>query len=306
MQQKINKSRELLLSTSFLEKFTIAINEVYHYERYMDFLIIPSLSGHKTLAYLPLLNYTDRQHDEVEDLLELSKENSYQIRTLNFSYNDFKPNDTVTMRLDIEGQSSEELFSNAVKSRCRNKVRNALKKYNYRLTYGHASKDIESFYQIFSETMYKHGTPVLDKKLFYMFAKVFENEIIFFNIYEGDEVAATMCILLDEEIAWYPWGGVKSTYANKLAGYYIYWEVLRFICDNTDKKIFDFGRSGYGGTTYKFKSQFGAKPVKIDIYSSQQNDIYAKYSFASKIWQKLPKKLVNLIGPKLCKYLVDL
>lgn len=306
MERKVNQPERLLLSSFFLEKFTTAINEVYHYEKYMDFLIVPSLSGHKTLAYLPLVNYTDRQHDEVEDLLELSKENSYQIRTLNFSYNDFKPNDTVTMRLDIEGKSSEEVFSSAVKSRCRNKVRNASKKYDYSLRYGYDSKDIEAFYQIFSETMYKHGTPVLDKKLFYTLAEIFEDEIIFFNVYENAEVVASMCIMLDEEIAWYPWGGVKSTYANKLAGYYIYWEVLRFICDNMNKKIFDFGRSSYEGSTYRFKSQFGAKPVKIDILTSEKIDIYSKYSFASQVWKKLPKSVVDFIGPKLCKYLVDL
>ena len=306
MQQKSNKSKELLISASFVEKFTTAINRVYHYERYMDFVIIPSLGGHKTLAYLPLLNYTDRRHDEAEDLLELSKENSYQIRTLNFSYNDFKPNDTVTMRLDIGEKSSEELFSDAVKSRCRNKVRNASKKYNYRLTYGNKTQDIEAFYQIFSETMYKHGTPVLDKKLFYTLAEVFKGEIVFFNAYENTELVASMCIIFDKEIAWYPWGGVKSAYANKLVGYYIYWEVLQFICDNTNKKIFDFGRSSYEGSTYRFKSQFGAKPVKIDILTSQKIDIYSKYSFASKVWKKLPKGVVDFIGPKLCKYLVDL
>ncbi len=304
MQKNVNNP--VLLTKYFLDKFKNTLQYHYGYDAYMDFLIVPSLSGHKTLAYLPLLNYTDRGHDEVEDLLELAKENSYQIRTLNFSYNDFKPNDTVTMRLDIEGKSSEELFKDAVKSRCRNKVRNASKKYDYKLVYGHDSKDIEAFYQIFSETMYKHGTPVLDKKLFYTLTEAFADEIVFFNVYENTEVVASMCIILDEEIAWYPWGGVKSTYANKLAGYYIYWEVLQFICDNTDKRIFDFGRSSYEGSTYRFKSQFGAKPVKIDILTSQKIDIYSKYSFASQIWKKLPKNVVDFIGPKLCKYLVDL
>jgi predicted N-acyltransferase len=210
------------------------------------------------------------------------------------------------MRLDIDAKSSEKVFAENVKSRCRNKVRNADKKYDYRLEYGNDLIDIEAFYEIFSETMYRHGTPVLDKKIFYQLTEEFAEDIIFFNLYENTQVVASMCIILDEEIAWYPWGGVKSAYANKLAGYKIYWEVLRYICDNTDKKIFDFGRSAYDGSTYKFKSQFGTMPVKIDILTSQQSDIYAKYSFASQIWKKLPKKIVDFLGPKLCKYLVDL
>jgi len=304
MQKNANNS--FVLTTLFLDKFKYALIRHFGYMQYMDFLIVPSLSGQKTLAYLPLLNYTDRVYDEVDDLLELAKDNAFHIRTLNFEYKDFKQNDTVTMRLDIDAKSSERAFAEDVKSRCRNKVRNAAKKYNYRLAYGHDSKDIEAFYQIFSETMHKHGTPVLGKRLFYMLAEEFADEIIFFNLYEDTEVVASMCIILDENIAWYPWGGVKSSHTKKLAGYKIYWDVLQYICDNTDKKVFDFGRSPYGGSTYKFKSQFGATPVKIDILVSQQSDIYSKYSFVSQVWKKLPKKVVDFAGPKLCKYLVDL
>jgi len=304
MQKNVNNS--FVLSIPFLNKFKDALQRHYKYEQYMDFLIVPSISGQKTLAYLPLLNYTDRVYGEVDDLLELAKDNTFQIRTLNFEYKDFKQNDTVTMRLDIDAKSSERVFAEDVKSRCRNKVRNAAKKHNYRLAYGNKPKDIEAFYEIFCDTMYKHGTPVLGKDFFYILAEEFGEDIIFFNVYDDMQVVASMCIIMDEYIAWYPWGGVKSSYANQLAGYYIYWEVLQYICDNTNKKIFDFGRSSYAGATYKFKSQFGAKPVKIDIFTSQQNDIYSKYSLASTVWKKLPKRVVDFIGPKICKYLVDL
>jgi len=304
MQKNVNNA--LVLTEAFVQKFKSALIRYYGYDAYMDFLIVSSLAGAKTLAYLPLLNYTDREYDEVEDLLELAKDNAYQIRTLNFSYDAFEEHDTVTMRLDIDEKSSERVFAENVKSRCRNKVRNADKKYDYRLEYGHSFKDIEAFYEIFSETMHKHGTPVLARELFHILAEEFSEDIIFFNLYDNTQVVAAMCIIVDEKIVWYPWGGVKTTYANKLAGYKIYWEVLRYICDETDKKIFDFGRSSYGGATYKFKSQFGAAPVKIDILTSQQSDIYAKYSFASRIWKRLPKKIVDFLGPKLCRFLVDL
>jgi len=295
-----------LLTNSFVMRFTKAVNKLYNYPKYMDYVVVPSVLGTKTLSYLPLLNYTDRRSDNIEDLLELAKDNEYQIRALNFEYTNFKTDDTVTMRVSVEDKTSEEFFAQDVKSRCRNKVRNAFKKFDFSMRHGNASQDIEDFYTIFSSTMYKHGTPLLDKKIFYNLVEEFEENIIFFNLYEGIDVIATMCILLDEDIAWYPWGGVRSEYNSKLAGYQIYWETLKHICDNTQSKIFDFGRSSYGGSTYKFKSQFGANPVKIDIHSSQNIDIYARYSLASDIWKKLPKKLVDFIGPKLCKYLVDL
>lgn len=295
-----------VFTASFVEKFKECVQKLYGYDSYMDYLVVPSLLGGKTLSYLPLLNYTDRCFDEVEDLLELAKDNEYQIRTLHFDYDDFKKEDTVTMRLEIEGRTSEEVFAAEVKPRCRNKVRNASKRYGYSCTFGNEAKDREDFYTIFSATMHRHGTPVLDRKLFRLLVETFGEDILFCNAYKEGRVVASMCLLFDERIAWYPWGGVEREYAKELAGYYIYWEALRYVCDERRKCVFDFGRSAYGGTTYMFKAQFGAKPVKIDILTRKREDIYEKYALASEIWKRLPKGLTDWIGPKLCRYLVDL
>ncbi len=306
MQQNVNSSLKLLHSQSFIKKFTKVLQELYAYKSYMDFLVVSSIIGKKTLSYLPLLSYSDRTHQNIADLLELGKDNHFQIKTLNFEYKDYKKSDTVTMRLFLEGKSSQELFNENIKSRCRNKIKNSLKKNNFSFAYGNAQQDIDDFYKIFSETVHKHGTPVLDKKLFIYLRDEFQDQIVFYNLYDGTSVIASMCIILDGDLAWYPWGGVDPNYTKKMAGYYIYWSVLQDMCDRLHVKIFDFGRSSYGGPTYDFKLQFGALPVKIDIICSEQEDIYEKYSLASNVWKKLPKILVDFMGPKLCKYLVDL
>jgi len=306
MLKNVTNLADVTFSSKFISSFKKVLKKLYHYESYMDFLIIPSILNKKTLSYIPLLNYTDRYSNDVKDLLELGKENEFQIRALNFDYTDFKKNDTVTMRIETKNQSSENLFANSVKSRCRNKIRNSIKKQDFTLKYGNDSKSIDDFYKIFSETMYKHGTPVLDKNLFISLADEFKSDIIFYNAFDKDKVIATMCIMIDGNLAWYPWGGVDIEYSRKLAGYFIYWKTLQHICDTKQIEIFDFGRSSYGGSTYNFKSQFGAKPIKIDIIRSNEADIYSKYSLASNIWKKLPKNVVDFIGPKICKYLVDL
>jgi len=100
---------------------------------------------------------------------------------------------------------------------------------------------------------------------------------------------------------------VDTHYRNKGAGYFTDWEMLKLLCDNYKNiKIYDFGRSPFKGSTYNYKIHFGAYPIKINTVSSKQEDIYSKYSLASNIWKKLPKGIVDFIGPKLCKYLVDL
>lgn len=293
-------------SKEFIERWREVLIGFYGYDEYMEFLIVPSIWYGKTLSYLPLLNYTDREKNNIFDLLELAKDTDFQIRVLNFDYCNYKENDTVTMRLDIDSKDSNQIFAESIKSRCRNKIRNSIKKNDFKLQKGNSNNLIDDFYTIFSKTMHNHGTPVFDKELFYQIRDIFQDEVIFYLVYDNNRPIATMCILLDRDIVWYPWGGVDMLYSKQLVGYFIYWRVLEDIVDNYDKKIFDFGRSSYMGSTYRFKSQFGANPVKIDILNSKENNVYSKYSLASTIWKKLPKRVADSVGSKLCKYLVDL
>jgi predicted N-acyltransferase len=294
-----------LFSNEFINKFKKVLVRLYEYEEYMNFLIVPSFCGKKTLSYLPLLNYTDRTNKNIEDLLELAKDNNFQIRVLNFDYKEFKENDTVTMRLDIESKKIDDLYSD-LKSKRRNLVKKSLQN-NFIFKYGNSDLFINDFYTIFSNTMHKHGTPVFDNKFFYYLRDEFkENNIYYIAYNENNKPIASMCILFDEKIVWYPWGGVDENFSKKLAGYFIYWKTLEEVVKKGNFRIFDFGRSSFNGSTYRFKSQFGAEPIKIDIISSQNEDVYSKYSLASSIWKKLPKTFVDFLGPKICKYLEDL
>ena len=289
----------MIFSHEFVKKFKKILIRLYGYEEYMDFLVLPF----KKLVYLPLLNYSDKI--DYKDLLELAKNNKFQIRVLNFEYNEFKKNDPIVMRIDLENKTSVDIFNN-IKSKNKNIIKNSIKRNNFVLKKGNSKELIEDFYEIFSATMYKHGTPVFDKRLFYYLVDEFKDDIQFYVVYENYKLVAGMCLLFDKEIAWYPWGGVMKEYSKKLAGYYIYWKMIEDISNMNRYKILDLGRSGFEGETYKFKKKFGAYPVKIDIIKNKNIDIYSKYAFASTIWKTLPKNLVDFIGPKLCKYLEDL
>jgi len=297
---------EITLTCHFIEKWKRVLEKSYGYKEYMDFLIVPSLLGGETLCYLPLLNYCDKRSNEIEHLKELGKDTNFQIRALNFQYDQFKPNDTVTMRLYMNGKTSEEFLMQNMKSEARRVLRNTIKKYDYSFTYGNAGKDIDDFYINFSDSMYEHGTPVLSKMLLYNLVDEFQNDILFFNAYDKDRVVSSMCIFIDNDIALSLWAATTREYKKNRAGHFLNWQAVKYLCDEKNIKIFDFGRSPYGSGGFQYKSRFGAIPVKIDIISSQTIEIYSKYSLASKIWKCLPKYVVNYLGPKVCKYLVDL
>jgi len=306
MPKNVTNVPRITFSQKFVSRFKKVLKRIYGYERYMDFLIVPSILNKKILCYTPLLNYTDRCSNDLKDLLELGKDNEFQIRALNFDYIDFKKNDPVSMRLYMNGNTSEEILRQNIKGNTRREIQNSIKRYEYSFIHGNAKKDIDDFYINFSEIMHEHGTPVFDKKLFYYLADEFQNDILFFNAYDKDRVISSMCIFIDNDIAWYSWGATEKNYRRNGAGYFLNWQAVKYLCDEKNIKIFDFGRSPYGSGTFQYKSHFGALPVKIDIINSHTTDIYSKYSLASKIWKRLPKSVVSYLGPKLCKYLVDL
>jgi hypothetical protein len=74
---------------------------------------------------------------------------------------------------------------------------------------------------------------------------------------------------------------------------------------------FDFGRSTPGEGTYRFKEQWGAKPVQLYWHywlrngspAPELNPKNPKYQIAIKIWQRLPVGLTRLIGPAIVKNL---
>lgn len=296
MQENVNKT----FSNSFITIFKEALITTYDYHSYMDFLVVPSIFYTKTLSYLPLLSYTDRQSGDIQDLLSLSKESNFLIKILNFSYNAFKKNDPVTMRLFIDRK--KKLIEH-YKSRTRGYVRKSLKK-SYQLKEG--VQYIDDFYHILRQTYKKHGTPLLPKKLFINLYKTFKEDFHLFVLYKDDILTATMLVLQDDKLSWYGWGGVEESFTKELAGYAIYHKVIEYMATNYNTEIFDFGRSPYKGGTYQFKSNFGAKPVKIDIIQPKEGNIYETYKLAAQIYKKLPYFITDYIGPKLTKYLVDL
>jgi serine/alanine adding enzyme len=86
--------------------------------------------------------------------------------------------------------------------------------------------------------------------------------------------------------------------------------VLRYACEQ-GYRIFDFGRSTRDSGTYRFKQQWGAKPVQLEWHYwlrdgqplPELNPQNPKFSFAIETWKRLPLPLTTLIGPRISKYL---
>ena len=105
-----------------------------------------------------------------------------------------------------------------------------------------------------------------------------------------------------------PWATCRKEHFALCPNMLLYWETIRHACAAGFSR-FDFGRSTPGGSTYRFKEQWGAHPVPLYWYHwsydgrpvpdvSPEN---SKYELAFKMWKKLPLPLTRLIGPSIVR-----
>ncbi len=289
-------------SKELIQSWKQALIDTYGFEEYMDFLIQPTFTN-TYLTYLPHINYTDRERDNIADLLELAKESNYQIRILNFAYKDFKEFDTVTLRLNVKGCKNAQDLKKMYKKLAKRSINRDKRKYHLTIK---RNNDIELFYAIISSIYKDHGTPIFPKELLVNLKKYMEHNLNFHIFYDKKEPIGGFMSFFDNKILTFQMGGLLKQYKKIYSGYYLQHLLIIENMENFDIEVVDFGRSPYNGGTYFFKTRFGAKPVKIDILTNRTKNIYQTYSFASAIWKRLPKSLANTIGPKITKYLVDL
>lgn len=213
----------------------------------------------------------------------------------------------VSMRLKLP-KSSEELW-NTFPSKLRSQIRRPQKEEMYPKI--GKEKELDSFYTIFSMNMRDLGTPVYPKIFFRNILNRFPENTWICTIYNkyGDPVSSGFLVGF-KKIIEIPWASSLRCYKHMSPNMLLYWNLLKFACD-CGYEIFDFGRSTIGEGTYKFKEQWGAKPLQLYWHYwlkdgcslPELNPKNPKYRYAIKIWQKLPLSFTRIVGPKIVKNL---
>lgn len=211
----------------------------------------------------------------------------------------------VSMRLELP-QKAEELW-NSFPSKLRSQIKRPAKEGMYS-RFGR-EEELENFYTIFSINMRDLGTPVYSKEFFRNILKEFPESTWICTVYTKWANPAASCFLVGfKETLEIPWASSLKSYNHYSPNMLLYWSSLGFACEK-GYRVFDFGRSTPGESTYKFKEQWGAKPVQLYWYYwmrdggplPELNPKNPKYQLAIKIWQKLPVGLTRIIGPIIVK-----
>jgi serine/alanine adding enzyme len=172
-------------------------------------------------------------------------------------------------------------------------------------------EELESFYRVFSINMRDLGTPVYSKAFFRNIMGYFPETSWICTVYDKQDRAVASGFLVGfRDTLEIPWASSLREYNRQSPNMLLYWNCLKVACEK-GFRVFDFGRSTPGEGTYKFKEQWGAKPVPLHWYYwlrngsplPELNPKNPKYQLAIKVWKSLPLGFTKLIGPHIVKYL---
>jgi len=283
---------------------------------------------HNQLVSLPfcdlggiLADDDDIEKALVNEALSLGKKlkaDKIELRTRNTnvpSVSLAKGTNKVSMLLNLPDTSTElwESFKSKLRSQIRKAEKNGLC-FKWKEKEG-----LNDFYKVFSLNMRDLGSPVHSRQWIASVLECYGEKSRMGLVYLNQEPVGCGMILTNRKKVCIPWASTLRAYNRLNPNMLLYWNYLKFSADN-GYEIFDFGRSTLDEGTYKFKAQWGAKPIPLQwktIHARgyregleaedggliNQTGLLTKRKLAEKIWQKLPVGFVNNIGPVIRKYI---
>ena len=169
------------------------------------------------------------------------------------------------------------------------------------------SRDADRFFELYAENARSHGTPALGKNFFRALVKIFEDDcdILFVSDASGRDLSGILNFYHHGEVLAYFAGEVdaaRETNANDFK----YWSLMRHAASRGCTR-FDFGRSKAGTGSFQFKKLWGFEPQVLHYefpylpagQVPQNNPMNPKYRAAIETWKRLPRAVVDRVGPLL-------
>lgn len=160
------------------------------------------------------------------------------------------------------------------------------------------------FYRVFARNMRDLGTPVYTRTMFEEVLRVFPDHA---NVHvirlHGAAVGAAVTYRAGGMMEM-PWASSVRDYNVLCPNHLLYWTIIQFAAA-MGQRVLDFGRSTPGEGTFKFKEQWGARPLALHweyvlAEGAPMPDVSPanpKFQAAIEIWKRLPLPLATRIGP---------
>ncbi len=306
-----------VIERSFSHKtyYFMAVNSEGLIKGVLPMAYIKSAMFGKFMVSIPFFNYGGLLCDDDEAEVILLKEAQKTLNELGAAHLElrhFKNYDLglstqqhkVTMIIDLKDDVDSQW--KAFNAKLRNQIRKAVKS-RLKIKIGHLEL-FEDFYSVFSRNMRDLGTPVYSKEFFKNILNNFTNTTKVFSVTFQNKVIASGIATWYRDVFEVPWASSIRDYNSLCPNNLLYWEAIKFAIVNGFKK-FDFGRCTPGESTYRFKKQWGSKPVQLYWQYSMKNGSplprinteNPKYQLAIRLWKKFPVSFTQIVGPRIVK-----
>jgi FemAB-related protein (PEP-CTERM system-associated) len=176
---------------------------------------------------------------------------------------------------------------------------------------GVIDNDSNRFFDLYADNLHRHGTPPHSRRYFQALEQAFgrDCEVLTVLDSQGQPVSSVLSFYFRDEVLPYYAGDVPAA-RDLAANDFKYWDLMRRATER-GLRVFDFGRSKNGTGSFDFKKNWGfeASPLFYEycLYGResvpQNNPANPKYRAAIDLWRRLPRGVVNAVGPALARHL---
>jgi FemAB-related protein (PEP-CTERM system-associated) len=171
--------------------------------------------------------------------------------------------------------------------------------------------NVDRFFDLYADNAHRHGTPPFPKKYFTALQQAFGDacEILTVMSAEGRPVSGVLSFYFRDEVLPYYAGDLPE--ARELAANdFKYWELMRRACER-GCRVYDYGRSKRDTGSFDFKIHWGFEPQPLHYEYKlfkrdqvpQNNPSNPKYQAVIRVWRRLPRPVVNALGPSIVRNL---
>ena len=170
---------------------------------------------------------------------------------------------------------------------------------------------VDRFFDLYADNQHRHGTPPQSKRYFEALKRTFGSdcEVLTVADPQGRAVSGVMSFYFRDEVLPYYAGDVPAA-RDLAANDFKYWSLMRRACER-GLRVFDFGRSKRGTGSFDFKHNWGFEPTDLHYEYfllsrdsvPQNNPSNPRYERAIALWRRLPRRVVNTVGPVLARHL---
>jgi FemAB-related protein (PEP-CTERM system-associated) len=256
--------------------------------------------------------YTDNKNAEkllLSEAKKLTTEKKVDYLELRYPHQpdlDLPQNENyLTMLLELD--DNPDVIWKKFNKKVRNSTRKAIKSG---LSVTTEKKYLKDFYRLYALNMRDMGTPVHAFDFFKNILGEFPDNVHIATIQHENKAIAGMIVLSYKETMLSGWAASDKQYLNMNPNNILYWETIKYGCEN-GFKYFDFGRSTEGSGTYNFKRKWATVPRQLfyTYYLNRASELPGvdpsnpKYEKSVRRWKKMPFWVTKFLGPTIRKNL---